>query len=71
HVERLKSLMGRTWRITILDTRIFVGTLACTDKEKNIILINADEYRRGEARDGRYVGMIMVPWKWVVKAEVD
>ena len=69
-VERLSSLMGYTWRISIQDKRIFLGTLVCTDKEKNIILTNADEYRRGEV-GGRYVGMIMIPWRWIVKAEVE
>jgi N-alpha-acetyltransferase 38, NatC auxiliary subunit len=69
-VERLKSLMGYTWRISIQDKRIFLGTLVCTDKDKNIILTNADEMRRGEP-NGRYVGMIMIPWRWVVKAEVE
>lgn len=70
-LERLKSLLGYTWRISIQDKRIFLGTLVCTDKEKNIILTNADEFRRGEPGNGRYVGMIMIPWRWVVKAEVD
>lgn len=63
--------MGKTWRMTIQDKRVFVGTLACMDKEKNIILVNTDEYRNGDASNGRYVAMIMIPWRWVVKAEVE
>jgi len=70
-VERLNSLLGHTWRISIQDKRVFLGTLVCTDKEKNIILTNADEFRRGEHGNGRYVGMVMIPWRWVVKAEVE
>ncbi|KIJ45230.1 hypothetical protein M422DRAFT_167032 [Sphaerobolus stellatus SS14] len=70
-VQRLNSLLGCTWRITIQDKRIFIGTLACTDKKKNVVLVNADEYRQGESTNGRYVGMIMIPWRWVTKAEVE
>ncbi|KAF8584938.1 hypothetical protein K439DRAFT_1633059 [Ramaria rubella] len=70
-VEKLESLLGRVWRVSIQDKRVFIGTLVCTDKEKNIILTNADEYRRGDHSDGRYVGMVMIPWRWVLKAEVE
>lgn len=70
-VQRLQNLIGATWRISIQDKRIFIGTLVCTDKEKNIILVNADEYKPAESREGRYVGMIMIPWRWIVKAEVE
>lgn len=69
-VGNLKILLGCTWRISIQDGRMFLGTLVCTDKEKNIILANADEYRQGQ-QDGRFVGMILVPWRYVTKAEVD
>lgn len=66
----LQKLLGCTWQIGIQDGRIFVGTLVCTDREKNIILSNADEYRQGQ-QGGRFVGMILIPWKHVTKAEVD
>lgn len=69
--ERLQALLGQTWRITIQDNRVFIGALVCTDKERNIILTNTDEHRRGEDGHGRYVGMVMIPWRWVTKAEVE
>lgn len=70
-VKRLESLLGNTWRIAIRDKRVFLGTLVSMDKEKNIILTNTDEYRPGEHNNRRYVGMVMIPWRWVVKAEVE
>lgn len=70
-ISRLKALLRENLRITISDGRIFVGTLAGTDKPLNVILINTEEFRigPGEDRNGRYVGQIVVPWKLVVKIE--
>lgn len=68
----LQSTLRLTYRITIQDGRIFLGTFACIDKEKNIVLTNTEEYRVGVVgQKGRYVGLIMVPWRWVTKAEVE
>ncbi|KIO31146.1 hypothetical protein M407DRAFT_68321 [Tulasnella calospora MUT 4182] len=68
--EFLKSTLRLTYRITIQDGRIFLGNFACIDKQKNMILSNTYEYRANEPK-GRYVGLIMIPWRWVVKAEVQ
>jgi small nuclear ribonucleoprotein (snRNP)-like protein len=46
----LRLLLGSTLRITITDTRVFTGTFVCTDKERNIILANADEWRLATAK---------------------
>ncbi|KAG8903335.1 hypothetical protein FRC00_000145, partial [Tulasnella sp. 408] len=68
--EFLESTLRLTYRITIQDGRIFIGNFACIDKQKNMILSNTEEYRANEPK-GRYVGLIMIPWRWVVKAEVE
>ncbi|KAI0825363.1 hypothetical protein BC628DRAFT_1374763 [Trametes gibbosa] len=75
NVERLKGLLKQTLRISVGDGRIFIGTFAGTDKQLNILLINADEYRRGpdagpDGPEGRYVGQIMVPWRLIVCVEL-
>lgn len=41
----LESLIGKTLHITVLDGRLFVGVLKCTDNESNVILANSFEYR--------------------------
>lgn len=74
NVERLKGLLKQTIRVSVTDGRVFVGTFAGTDKQLNVLLINADEYRLGpdagpDGLDGRYVGQIMVPWRLVVRVE--
>ncbi|KAJ7871320.1 hypothetical protein B0H13DRAFT_1634276 [Mycena leptocephala] len=72
-VERLKSLLCETLRVTVTDGRIFIGSFAGTDQPLNILLLNTDEFRLGpdENPDGRYVGQILIPWRLVVKAEVQ
>jgi small nuclear ribonucleoprotein (snRNP)-like protein len=70
-LDRLKRLLRQTLRVTISDTRIFIGTFAGTDQALNIILINTEEYRVGleERPDGRYVGQVVIPWRLVTKVE--
>ncbi|KAJ7037339.1 hypothetical protein C8F04DRAFT_952680 [Mycena alexandri] len=72
-VERLEELLCQTLRVTITDGRIFIGSFAGTDQPLNILLLNTDEFRLGpdENPDGRYVGQVLIPWKLVVKAEVQ
>ena len=72
-VQKLKSLFNQTMRVTIRDGRVFLGTFAGTDKLLNILLLNADEYRFSPPQHanpgGRFVGLILLPWRLVVKAE--
>jgi small nuclear ribonucleoprotein (snRNP)-like protein len=91
--------LGSTLRISIQDGRIFLGTLVCTDKARNLILANAEEYRLEPVRKreqsltrdqrsggksdkasgdmeefeqkGRYVGMVMIPWKYILDVEEE
>ncbi|KAG2023691.1 hypothetical protein CC2G_001318 [Coprinopsis cinerea AmutBmut pab1-1] len=73
--ERLRSLLQQVLRITAKDGRVFLGTFAGTDKSLNVLLINTEEYSvRVEGSDvyeGRFVGQVLVPWKEVVKVEVQ
>ena len=66
---KLEALLSQTLRITANDGRTFIGTFACIDKQKNIIITNTDEYRIGGPAHGRYVAMVMVPWRLVIKVE--
>ena len=71
-LPQLKALLGQIMRITTKDGRVFIGTLAGTDKPLNVILINAEEYRisRPQAKPGgRHVGQVIFPWKVVAKVE--
>ncbi|THZ42885.1 hypothetical protein D6C90_05179 [Aureobasidium pullulans] len=44
--EYLTRLLNKTLRIHTTDSRIFVGTMKCTDQERNIILSLTHEYRQ-------------------------
>jgi len=70
-LDHLKGLLRRILRVTISDTRIFIGSFAGTDQTLNIILINTEEYRLGigASLDRRYVGQVVIPWRLVTKAE--
>ncbi|CAE6440087.1 unnamed protein product [Rhizoctonia solani] len=47
-------------------------TFACIDREKNIVLASTDEYPPPHSPDGpRFVGLIMVPWQYVVSVELE
>ncbi|GAB1521497.1 hypothetical protein RhiTH_004593 [Rhizoctonia solani] len=51
-VQELNSLLAKTLRVSIQDGRSFIGTLACIDREKNIVLSNTDEYPPPPSPDG-------------------
>ncbi|KAF2808612.1 uncharacterized protein BDZ99DRAFT_464460 [Mytilinidion resinicola] len=42
----LEQLIGRSLRLYTSDSRIFVGQMKCTDKDRNIILALTYEYRQ-------------------------
>ncbi|ELU39293.1 hypothetical protein AG1IA_06679 [Rhizoctonia solani AG-1 IA] len=68
-VQELNSLLAKTLRVLIQDGR---RTLACIDREKNIVLSNTDEYPPPPSPDGpRFVGLIMVPWRYVISVELE
>ncbi len=69
----LRSTLNQFYRITIQDGRIFIGCFVCIDKGKNMVLANTEEFLPGAAdkTKGRFVGLVMIPWRWVVKAEVE
>ena len=68
-VDAVKALLNQSLRISTSDGRIFIGTFVCVDKHKNIILANTDEYRIGGSPQGRYVTMVVLPWRLVEKVE--
>ena len=78
-LDSLRSFLQQVLRITTVDSRIFMGIFAGTDKPLNIVLVNAEEYRISQIpgqkveiiEDGRYVGQVLLPWKMIVKVEVQ
>ena len=50
-VAYLSTLLSQTLHIHTTDGRMFVGSLKCTDPERNIILSMTHEYRQPSAAD--------------------
>ncbi|CAG8561026.1 5481_t:CDS:2 [Diversispora eburnea] len=67
-IRQLRSYLNLRSRITVSDSRLFFGTFMCIDKYKNIILAQTEEYREAEKR---FVGLIMIPGKHIVKIEIE
>ena len=55
--ERAQGLIGGETRCVTRDGRVFIGTLRCVDKQKNIILSNAREYANEEEEEARRTSM--------------
>ena len=74
-VQRLRSLLNRTLRVTIRDGRVFLGAFAGTDKLLNVLLMNTDEFRFAPPQHanpgGRFVGLVLVPWRLVLSVEAQ
>jgi len=74
-VAKVRALLGKELRITIGDGRVFIGTFACTDRDLNLVLTSVYEFPVGYQNDhlvesGRFVGMLMFPWRHIVRVEV-
>ncbi|KAJ3031327.1 UNVERIFIED_CONTAM: hypothetical protein HDU68_005069 [Siphonaria sp. JEL0065] len=77
-IRELESMLGVKAQIEASDGRKFTGVFMCIDKYKNVILTGAEEFSvgtdedTGEKKDERrYVGMIMVPGKHLVKMSIE
>ncbi|KAF8811395.1 hypothetical protein BYT27DRAFT_7134402 [Phlegmacium glaucopus] len=78
HVKHSKASLPRLLRITTIDSCIFLGTFAGTDKPLNTNLIDPEEYHISQgpgqrvklSENRRYVGQVLLPWKTIVRVEV-
>jgi len=71
----VRTLLRKSLRIITSDGRLFLGTFAGTDKQLNILLVNADEYRFAPIEsanpNGRYVALVMIPRRFILKIEAQ
>ena len=57
--EKLSSYLGNQMKVVISDGRVLIGEFMCTDKDRNLILGNCDEYIPMSEYDQRIVGSII------------
>jgi small nuclear ribonucleoprotein B and B' len=81
-VATILSWLNKRLRITITDSRAFEGWFKCIDRDANIVLAGAEEFRDGlhptsplrqkltVLDQERLVGLIVIPGKYVTRAEL-
>jgi len=81
-IAKLASTLGRTYRVTVQDGRVFVGIFVCIDHDGNLVLDRTSEFeprgtKAGERAvldpmyKGRLVGLVLVPRKQWAKVEIE
>ncbi|XP_052202045.1 uncharacterized protein LOC127807890 [Diospyros lotus] len=75
-VARAKKLLFRQMLVGISDGRFFLGTFYCLDKQGNIILQDAVEYRSTRRSspcpmEQRALGLILIPFSCRTSCHVD
>lgn len=69
-LANLKAALGSLFRISIPDGRVFEGRFVCIDRDRNIILQDAEEQRASEGTASkRSVGLVMIPGDMIQTAE--
>ncbi|XP_064642209.1 N-alpha-acetyltransferase 38, NatC auxiliary subunit-like isoform X2 [Lineus longissimus] len=71
--QKLESWLNKNMKIKMTDERILVGVFVCTDKDRNVILGNCQEYLKDEDsnEEPRVLGLAMVPGHHIVSILVD
>ncbi|XP_057463350.1 uncharacterized protein LOC130753355 isoform X2 [Actinidia eriantha] len=74
-VARVKNLLFRQMLVGISDGRFFLGTFYCIDKQGNIILQDAVEYRSTRRSspspmEQRGLGLILIPFSCRISCHV-
>ncbi|KAL3499251.1 hypothetical protein ACH5RR_038344 [Cinchona calisaya] len=75
-VGRVQRLLSRRMLVGIKDGRFFLGTFYCMDKQGNIILQDAVEYRNTRRSspspmEQRGLGLILIPFSCRTSCHVD
>lgn len=78
-VKRCHQLLHRRMRVGVSDGRFFVGKFHCLDKQGNIILYDAVEYREiagssstpPQAVEQRGLGLVLVPARCRTSCSVE
>ncbi len=71
--NQIKDWLNKPMRVSIVDGRILVGVLLCTDRDRNIILGNCNEYigSPSEQEEFRVLGLALVPGQHIQSIHID
>ena len=71
--EQIKDWLNKPMRVSIIDGRVLVGVLLCTDRDQNIILGSCNEYigSPSEQEEFRVLGLALVPGQHIQSISID
>lgn len=71
--EQLRDWLNKPMRVSIVDGRVLVGVLLCTDRDQNLILGNCNEYigSPNEQEEFRVLGLALIPGQHIQSIYID
>lgn len=71
--KKLFDWLNKPMRVSIVDGRVLVGILLCTDRDQNLILGNCNEYigSPSEQEEFRVLGLALVPGQHIKSIYID
>ena len=71
-VAAVREHLDAPLRVTLTDKRILIGRFACFDKQRNVLLNEAREFRSTSCEGRpRSLGIVLVPWRWIVRCDAE
>ena len=71
--DQLRDWLNKPMRVSIVDGRVLVGVLLCTDRDQNLILGNCNEYigSPNEQEEFRALGLALIPGQHIQSIHID
>jgi small nuclear ribonucleoprotein (snRNP)-like protein len=71
--KQIKDWLNKSMRVSIIDGRVLVGVLLCTDRDQNLILGNCNEYigSPSEQEEFRVLGLALIPGQHIQSIYID
>ncbi|EFJ50931.1 hypothetical protein VOLCADRAFT_116657 [Volvox carteri f. nagariensis] len=71
-VQDVRNLLYRRFRVTLVSGRVLEGDFTCLDRQGNIILSNTfEQVTTAPGREGRHMGLVLVPTNQQQKVELQ
>lgn len=71
--KQIRDWLNKPMRVSIIDGRVLVGVLLCTDRDRNLILGNCNEYigSPSEQEEFRVLGLALIPGQHIQSIYID
>ena len=71
--KQITDWLNKPMRVSIVDGRVLVGVLLCTDRDQNLILGNCNEYigSPSEQEEFRVLGLALIPGQHIQSISID